>query len=164
MIDEEKFRIDALPIGTNIMIGVSKSGVVRAPGSVYATSHINAVVIGYTISTEDSRIAIGWVNKPKKLSEDSFTEVAHDIWVKGVKTGKRVAVSNIMHYKYQVWIPGHTIVVLAKPEILFPNQKCFGCELPAPHAKPNFPENKFACDTCKVWVGLEARLCWMNAI
>jgi hypothetical protein len=35
-------------------------------------------------------------------------------------------------------------------EILFPDQKCIGCNLPAPHAAPNMSGNKFQCITCKL--------------
>ena len=64
---------------------------------------------------------------------------------------------DFLDYKYGIWAPAKTIVKHI-PEVivgivLFPNQKCIGCDLPAPHAKPNDGDN-FVCSTCKFLASL----------
>lgn len=57
-------------------------------------------------------------------------------------------------YKYFQWVAAETIVSIV-PAIISPNQVCIGCNLPAPHTKPNQPEDKFRCDFCTVMSDLQ---------
>ena|SRR5271165_6400108 len=52
------------------------------------------------------------------------------------------------HIQYFYWINQLVAVYLEEDEILFSNQICIGCNLPAPHIAPNVGD-KFICTSCK---------------
>jgi hypothetical protein len=80
----------------------------------------------------------------------SSWSVGHlDVWSRDPKnyiTTDNREYSN--EYKQHAWIPPGTLVKVIRSALLFLNQKCIGCNLPAPHVKPNVGD-AFVCRSCQ---------------
>jgi hypothetical protein len=59
-----------------------------------------------------------------------------------------IFIEDTTRWKFFSWMSGGTLVRLGAPEVKYPNQKCSGCGLPAPHKDPNVGD-KFLCVGCK---------------
>lgn len=136
MLDECYLRDVA--IGSKITIMVAHSDAIVDISKVGRRA-IEADLIGIYSSGER---CLGWKGK-LDVEIDGLREVKLDRWIHpGYNMSK-----NLYGYTHYIWIlPGRTVLLTAV--ISNPNQKCNGCQLPAPHGKPNTDDGKFVCVGC----------------
>ena len=83
------------------------------------------------------------------LSRDEIRKVSDtiDSW----RTNSKYEVIGVADkFKYYKWVNRFVMVQEVDSLVEYANQKCIGCDLPAPHVKANLPDNKFQCVSCKV--------------
>jgi len=135
-------EISKLNIGDSVKFSYDEYGAVHKDDRY--SSHIGTIIAIYN---EDR--CIGWKNPEhnqivtlhamNKSSRKRFLE--SDCLVMNE--------SDMLEHKYCMWVGARTIVQhLVDAVILFPDQKCAGCDLPAPHVAPN-DGNNFVCSSCK---------------
>jgi hypothetical protein len=111
------------------------------------------VVAIYTGGSNLGRCVAFSRSNVKKSSYDMQTFYSNYLTDWGKYSDEYLVAENAALYDqcdYCVWIPCHVMVKhITKSIILHPDQKCIGCDLPAPHAQPN-NGNNFVCISCKV--------------
>lgn len=63
------------------------------------------------------------------------------------KSQDKYIVGDNVDFQFHKWVSA-VFVKRLSDALLFPDQKCIGCKLPAPHAKPNTGDH-FVCQSCQ---------------
>jgi hypothetical protein len=133
-------QIGDLPFDTEVSIGVDDcGGFCSVDDRLSFTMCVN--VIG---SCRDKFTCVGWSDRSAQVVESYSSREHLHYWVRdGYRLADSAAQSTFLY-----WIQSST-KVLHKQSILYPNQVCAICLLPAPHKVPNEGE-KFVCTFCAV--------------
>lgn len=100
-----------------------------------------------TRSGDRGNFCIGW----EKDDPDTY----HGAWIIADRVVHDIdmTVSNFDMYHKGYWVGSMTECWEC---IDIPGQVCVGCNTEAPHVKPNLPENKFICVSCKAERAIDA--------
>jgi hypothetical protein len=101
-------------------------------------------VIGDVISRQGAKTLIGF-KEPHRSFGAWLIRDHYNFSMRGGST----SVPDIDDYAYGWWLIDCDLVKLVEAVILYPDQVCYDCKLPSPHAKPNVG-NEFVCASCIV--------------
>ena len=93
---------------------------------------------------EEGSKCVAWKDRKQISVATPITSYSRLNWIHATCS----VIDDISEYTYFVWLPGNCLVKMVHTKILFPDQKCSGCNLPAPHIAPN-AGNGFVCESCK---------------
>jgi hypothetical protein len=133
-------RIDQVALGDKVAISIDGYRSCRDYSLSYHTIEVCVIA-----KHKDDMIAVGWNRAQFKRVPYGYANIADTHWEPN-KSLLEVYI-DIHKYEQYVWTNAHLMVKLVEPLIKHPNQKCIGCNLPAPHADPN-KAGEFVCVSC----------------
>lgn len=144
-------EIKNVPLGTEVEVSTDAGYI-----DPYGRSKRCVVVIG-SFKSRLNEMCLGWFETSGLAPDAGSTMTAP--YITALMTNRiYTMVSNFPTYQRYKWINGNIRVRILSDDalIISKDQKCIGCELPAPHAKPNVV-NGFLCVACKVLddIGME---------
>ena len=102
---------------------------------------------GKIFSKYNNNVCIGWSEKSLSFGGPIHRGIL-DEW-RSESLYSVISESDILsnYIYYGAWVCNIDVKLL-RSEIIFPDQKCISCNLPAPHIKPNVGNN-YLCSSCK---------------
>jgi hypothetical protein len=108
-----------------------------------AYTAIEALIIGRFYESE--RCIVHNFDRCNRLTQSKLYE-----WISDPAYTMMLPCNILQEYKHYNWLLPYFIVNVKDNIVVSPDQFCIGCNLPSPHIKPNLPDNKFQCISCKV--------------
>jgi hypothetical protein len=134
-------QIKDVALDTDVLVGVYNDCIVPINYSAPITE-LNVRIIGNYTRTGERCIA--WKGY-KHFGQRDIPSHSHRWTV----SDNYEMIPSYKEFRYYKWVTPDFIVQIIDM-IISPDQKCIGCDLPAPHAKSNTKDNKFQCISCKV--------------
>lgn len=100
---------------------------------------VDTTIVGRHIN---GNLLIGWTRK------NNYFGWAIEVYSYLMTDKQLEKVPDFNSYAWFHWVVGSETCLVIQKQMISPNQVCIGCNLPAPHVKPNV-DDKFVCAPCK---------------
>ena len=143
-MDDTIVKIGTLNIGNMIEIKHNDTNMVYFyENNLIQIKTINCCIVAH--STDKTYMCIAWNGEPS-INYDHFNK---KLYLFFAKTCRYSVINDFIEYEHFCWVFNALTVRLCN-KVINNNQLCIDCNVSAPHANPNMPDNKFKCINCKI--------------